>query len=474
VTLYWLIAGLAFQAAGAQAANTIVGAMPAMNAPPTRIAWIDSDPSAHVICALASPLRWECSETPDRPHALVVLIADDGVIAVPVGPAWDRGSSAIKRWGRLVVVTSGAVAAEELRGLKLTAWKPERSAYRTKATRFVPAEASSIDTVSLGDGAFWIAGDETDPDAFVRLDAVGIAAGRISVAELTDGPADARLFVAAGAPLEMVGVVESDRGASVDTADVELFEPLTSGLNAGDLRPEERPMIRVAQTRTNDAGAFAFERLCGGPFLVTAARGDTGRGATLVDDALSLVVVRLTPPSRVTGRVLRNREPVAGARVRFVPSAAALMASANPKELLAEEQTTGLDGRFSLPLPATPLGEIQIIGSDGASARVAASDPGRGREASVGDIVLPDHRHLTARLLDAPSCTLSAVGPLGGLGLTIVHATATANLHWFDLPEPGQWTLDAECGGRSRVIEPAIVYIPADGPDILIDVSIVR
>jgi hypothetical protein len=474
VTSLWLIAGFAFQVAGPQAASTVVGAVPAMSTPPTRIAWIDGDPSARVICAITSPVRWECSETPDRPHAIVVLFSDDGVIAVPVGAAWDGTASVIRRWGRLVIVTPGGVAAEELRGLKLSAWKPERSAYRTKVTRFVPAEASRIDTVSLGDGAFWIAGDETDPDAFVRLDADGIAAGRISVTELTDGPADARLFVAAAAPSEMVGVVESARGAAVDKADVELFESLSSGRNDGVLRLEERPMIRVAQTRTDDAGTFAFERLGGGPFLVTASRSDAGRGATLVDDAVSFVSVRLTPPSRVTGRVLRRGEPVAAARVRFVPSATALMVSRDPEELLAQEQATGLDGRFTLPLPAVPLGEMQIIGPDGASARVPVSGPGSEGETSVGDVVLPDNRHLTARLIDARPCTMSAIGPLGGLGLTIVHATDAANLHWFDLPEPGEWTLDAECGGRSRVLDPTIVNIPADGPDIVVDISIVR
>jgi hypothetical protein len=165
---------------------------------------------------------------------------------------------------------------------------------------------------------------------------------------------------------------------------------------------------------------------------------------------------------------------VAGARIRFVPDVTALLSSADATTLIAEERTTGIDGRFSFQLPPVTAGSIQIIGSDGTSTRIAVSRPDASGEIDMGDIALPDHRSLTARVMNSDGCVLAATGPLNGLGLTTVRASVSGVLHIFDIPEPGQWVLDADCGGRSRDVEPVLVEIAATGPPVTIDVRIVK
>ena len=51
---------------------------------------------------------------------------------------------------------------------------------------------------------------------------------------------------------------------------------------------------------------------------------------------------------------------------------------------------------------------------------------------------LPDPRTLTVRLIDPVSCTLTAAGPLGSLGLTVAQGSASGNEYRFDLPEAGE------------------------------------
>jgi len=76
--------------------------------------------------------------------------------------------------------------------------------------------------------------------------------------------------------------------------------------------------------------------------------------------------------------------------------------------------------------------------------------------------------------MSADACVLTAVGPVGGLGLTIVRASATGAVHSFDIPEPGQWYLGAQCGDRGYDVDPLIVEIAPTGPALIIDARIVK
>jgi len=209
---------------------------------------------------------------------------------------------------------------------------------------------------------------------------------------------------------------------------------------------------------------------------VTASHPTSGRATSVVRSVEDPLVIALTPPTFLTGRVLRATVPVAGARVRFVPQTSALLESDSPQDLVAEERTTGADGRFRLPLPPLHNGDVQIVAPGGSIVRLSLP-PARAAatldERSLGDITLPDPHRLTVRLLDADACQLTAAGPLGSLGLTIVRATPAANVHWFELPEAGEWALAADCAGTVHRLEPSIVRV-TNVHDMTIEARLVK
>jgi hypothetical protein len=87
---------------------------------------------------------------------------------------------------------------------------------------------------------------------------------------------------------------------------------------------------------------------------------------------------------------------------------------------------------------------------------------------NLGDVLVPDPRRVTVRLL-APACDLMAVGPLGTLGLTIVRASKGYGVYWLELPEPGMWAINAECAGATYALDPAVVAVPPEGPELTLD-----
>jgi hypothetical protein len=457
-------------------ASIVIGSIPPALTAPSRVIWIDGDPATPAVCRVVSPARWECEGVSDQSRGVVVIVGENGLAYQVAGAPGenDRPVGAIKLWGRAVVITPGAVSPDEARDLALTAWTPTRSRTRLQSKRFAVDKDTTIDIVRVaGTTTFWVAGGDTDPDAFLTVEGKAIGSTRVAIASLSDGPPDTPMYVPAAMPFSLDGRVQTSKGEDADGASVELFQPLPT--QAGDPATDlaSQSLVRAAATRSDQNGRFSFDRLSSGPFLISVLDGTRGRGTAVVR-SLEPVVIRLVAPARASGRVLRNRLPVAGARIRFVPDVTALLSSADATTLIAEERTTGIDGRFSFQLPPVTAGSIQIIGSDGTSTRIAVSRPDASGEIDMGDIALPDHRSLTARVMNSNGCVLTATGPLNGLGLTTIRASVSGVLHIFDIPEPGQWVLDADCGGRSRDVEPVLVEIAATGPPVTIDVRIVK
>ena len=499
-------------------AAIVVGSIPPALTAPSRVIWIDGDPATQAICRVTSPLRWECDGVSEQPalsgveapavsavagpapsavegpalsggegsRAVVVIVGENGVAyqlaGAPGKPGEpgkpgknDRPAGAIKLWGRAVVVTPGAVSPDDVRDVTLTAWTPARSRSRLQSKRFAADKDATIDIVRIaGTTTFWVAGGDTDPDAFVTVAGKAIGSTRVAMASLSDGPPDIPVYVPAAMPFSLDGRVQTSKGEDADGASVELFQLLpTRADDPSSTDLASQSLVRAAATRSDQNGRFSFDRLSTGPFLISVFDGTRGRGTAVVR-SFEPVVVRLVAPARVSGRVLRNRLPVAGARIRFVPDVTALLSSTDATTLVAEERTTGIDGRFSFQLPPVTAGAVQITGPDGTSTRIAVSRPDASGDMDLGDIALPDHRQLTARVMNADGCVLTATGPLNGLGLTTVRASVSGVLHIFDIPEAGQWALDAECDGRGRGVEPVLVEIAATGPPATIDVRIVK
>lgn len=450
------------------------GTVPVSLRAPSRVVWIGADAAPDVVCALTSVSRWRCDGASETSRGLVLIVGDEELAYEAIGVSADRLGAVVKKWGRLVVVTEGAVATEDLRSVALSVWAPERPAHRTQTNRLVPARESDVEVVRLANGIFWIAGNAMAADAFVRLDGPALGSQQFAAAALMDGPPDVPYYIQAAAPVTLDGRVRSNRGADVAGAEIELYALVPTTRDDSSEPFTARPMVRQATTRSGTDGDFAFERLASGPLLVTVIHSTFGRGTTVVTSLGEPAVVSLVPPVVATGRVIRSQVPLVGAKVRFVPAQAALIGSRDPKDLLAEEGTTGSDGRFTLPLPPLRTGEVQIVAADGASVRVGLTGSATSPEIRLGDIVVPNPRRLTVRLIDSTACRLSAVGPLGTLGLTVLNATSAGNVHWFEVPESGQWALFAECGAKSYAVEPMMVDVPSSGPDPVVDVRLVK
>jgi hypothetical protein len=141
--------------------------------------------------------------------------------------------------------------------------------------------------------------------------------------------------------------------------------------------------------------------------------------------------------------------------------------------LIADETSSGDDGLFALRLPPSHSGQIQIIALDGISTRISLPPSAKPDAAiSLGDVSLPELRRVTIRLASPLACQLTAVGPLGRTGMTIVQAVAGVGVHWLAVPEAGEWALSALCDGVRRAVVPLVIVVPADGGEIIIDAAI--
>jgi len=455
-------------------AAQIAGVVPEALVAPSRVMWIDRDPLRHPICRLVMPRGWSCEGDFDPAHGLVVLVGEDGVAYQRVGRG-DGAPTTVARWGRQLVITPGSVAREDLRELRIAAWTTARSRVRPQTARLTAAKNTSIDVVRLAETVFWIAGRDLDPDSFLTLEGAAIASTRVSIAGLADGPPETPFYVSVEMPFSLEGRVQTAKGDDVDGADVELYQLLPGLRDDPSVDLASQSLIRTAATQSDQDGRFSFPRLSSGPFLVAVLDRTRGRGIAIVRSLGEAVIIRLVPPIAATGRVLRNRLPVGGARVRFVPDAGALVASTDATTLVAEDRITAEDGRFTFQLPPVMKGSLQIIGPDGTSIRIPVSRPSAKSQVDVGDVSLPDHRHVTLRIMNADGCVIWATGPLEGIGLTTVGATAAAPAYYaLDIPEPGTWALDAECGDRGYSVEPPVIEIRQSPMARTIDARIIR
>lgn len=382
------------------------------------------------------------------------------------------------QWGRLVRVEAGSAGTNELHDLTLSPWTPERSAVRAKLRKFRALRDGSVRVLKLSPTVFWVTGAATvDPDAFIALAGPDIGAVHVAIPRLLQDASENPHVIQAPMRQSIIGRIRNV-GGEVVPASVEVLRPLRSDSE----RPNAAtPVIAVAAGAADANGLFVFDGIVEPPLLVAAASPVDGRGSVWVMNAGQPVVVDLMPPLRVRGRVLRNRVPFAGARVRFVPNSQAWASSVDPAAHLTDESVSAADGLFEIVLPEQATGELQIVAADGAVARVPILDAlNRTRTIELGDVAVPDPRRIIVRLLEplqSPPCDLLAIGPLGSLGMQTVRASSAVNVFTLDLPESGQWTFSAECGGRIQPVTPMITIVQpgASGSGVpAIDVRLAR
>jgi hypothetical protein len=449
--------------------SLISGVIPPGVENPLRVVWIDGGEQTAVACAAAAS-TWSCAGPTTQP-GIVAIIGQDALAFVAVGSTGIEPAQT-RTWGRLLVLTPSAADPAALADVTLAPRAPARSPHRPRTTRFMPATQPGVDVVRLSDAAFWVAGDDGDRDAFVEIAGSRIATTRISVAVLRSDAPEAGALVSVTAAVPLRGRVTDTRGAPVGDVVVELFEPLPAlSPDATGTFDETSSVIRTAAATADGDGLFVFDRVAGGPFLVVVADPRRGRGTVVARSAADDVAVKVKPPPVAVGRVLRGGVPVAGARVRFIPAQTTLTLSSDPRDVLADEASSDHDGRFDVPLPPGVAGVVQITSADGAVARVG-TPPVDQQRLELGDVPLPVPRRVLVRLLDAVPCELTATGPIGSLGLTTVTATPMGGVYELLVPEPGDWALAAQCGGRDRTVAPMLVSVPTSGGDVSVDVRL--
>ncbi|HYM21930.1 MAG TPA: hypothetical protein VEU08_01925, partial [Vicinamibacterales bacterium] len=110
--------------------------------------------------------------------------------------------------------------------------------------------------------------------------------------------------------------------------------------------------------------------------------------------------------------------------------------------------------------------ELLVVTTGGAAVRVPipyTSGP-RDAEVTLGDISIADPIRVVVRLLEPiqlQPCDIIAIGPIARLGMSVVRAASLMNVYTLELPEPGQWSFSADCGGQSRTLVPIVATIPA-------------
>lgn len=465
---------LATACAASQDLGTLLsGAIPRSLDSPARVTWIAADEQEPPVeCYLRQPSAWAC-QSPHSRGVVVIVGAQEGVAAIPVGLAAGVSTPVVTKWGRVVRLTAGGVPKEDLHDVKVSAWRPLRPASRLLTQRFAAAEEPGITVLRLSDEVFWIAGNAVDPDAYLRIDGPALASSRLAVAGIQDGQPEFSVFADVSPPVSIRGQVVDEHGQDVENAVVELWAPLRPGEDPREEKDAGRVLLRWAAVRSDTQGRFDFPRMAPGQYEIAAIHTSAGRGTATVSSLAEPVLLKLKTPAVATGRVLRHGLAVGAARVRFVPDATALSESTDPAMHLSDEASTDTEGRFLLPLPPVKRGAVQVNAPDGSVVRVSLPATPGSSSVSLGDIALPDKRTVILRLMDPRACEVTAAGPLGQIGLTMVRATReSAGIFQLQVPEAGTWILDVQCEGRAYNVEPPAVVVPADGPDVTVDIRL--
>jgi hypothetical protein len=457
---------------GATVPTVPAGIAPASVGTLQQVLWTNLDttdsPAALRPCVVEARSVWRCPAIAPGQRGAALLIGTAGATVTSSGTAVALPPAG--EWGRLLRIVPGGAPVEAVHDAQISAWMPERSEVRRDSRRFAPVEAPGVSVVFLSPAVAWISGGAVDPDAYLSVDAPEFASVRLPLADIASGAPDAEVFVPADLPNELAGRVETKAGTPIDDASVEIYESTVTAVDSA-APLAERPLVRRASTTTAADGTFAFRRLDAGRYYLTVFDATNGKAAQEVRSLGPPVVIRLRAPQHLRGRVLRRNVPVAGARVRFIPDEAAFRASADPMAYVGQETQSGTDGRFTLALPENTNGSVQILLAD-RSVALRRPIPNISRDdIELGDVVLPDPRAVTLRLLNGEDeCAIIAVGPLSGAGLSEVRQTGIAALYWFEFPEAGEWALSAACGEDNYSVKPPVITVPASGPTPTVEV----
>jgi len=443
---------------------------------PGRILWLPArmapDDRRHE-CVLMAAARWSCPSVPAGESGVVVISGDGAIGYVVLGPG-GAAQDGRAEWGRLVRIEPGGIAPESLGDLRISSWTIDRPASRPNTQKLDVIPDTTLQVIKVSDTSFWISGPFPSTDAFLRLDGSAVARHDTTMLTVASGPPDIPFVIDATNGVSITGRVEAQSGEPVEGAFLELFARAPAG-NDGPVDEKalaKAPVVRLATVVADGEGRFEFSGLENGTYQIAATAFSRGRLARWTTTAGPPLVMTLEPPATATGRVVRQKLPAPGVTVRFVPASTAWRNSSDPSAHLTSDVITDQSGRFTLALPPQPSGDVQFMAPDGASTRVTLPALSNLSAVTLGDVALPEPIAIEVRA-DVAGCRMTAIGPAGALGFAVVPGRAASTLYQFDLPEPGQWFLDAECSGQHVSIQPPAIQVKSTSSLAFFDVRIV-
>jgi hypothetical protein len=422
-------------------------------------------------CAPMERSGWECIGVPAERSGVLLVRAEPLIFGVATGGAAVAPVETIEmrrvEWGRLVEIVSRSTSDGGMPRVEVAFLKPRESAWRRASTRVLLTADPAVTAWPLTPLSFWVAGRGPAPAGVLEIKGSGIATTRIPVGLLDQGSAEIPFVINVSDPIEVRGRVETATGTKAPATVItvsEVLEDDEQGSVPADPRRERAERLRaLTEVTADEDGRFTVPGLGSETYEMLAVHGAFGRTVVrLVPDGRP-VVLRLSPPREVRGRVVRRGQLLAGVPVRAVPDLALIGSSRDPTAFIMPDGITGPDGRFAVALPPQGATELRIGREDLGMIRIRLQPV---KElplvTDVGDVELAGQVRLTVTVPGADGCDLHAAGPMETSGMSVVDAVQRSpGMRELLLPEAGKWLLTLTCGNREVMLDPPAVDIPA-------------
>ena len=338
--------------------------------------------------------------------------------------------------------------------------------------RLTHAPDDRVTVDRLGPDAFWICGEAEPDDGVIHVEGEQVATTDLEYDGWHHGPPELPHEVMLDPAVPVTGRVEGANWKPAPGAVIVVSRVLPPGPR--DDQAGSPPPQYVAEAVSGDDGAFEVPGLREGVYEFAALHPTLGRATKAVDLDGRPVVIRLAPVRRVRGRVLRDRQPAPGVVVGLAPDLRSYFSGADPMDLVSFSALTDDAGRFDVSVPPAGMAVLRIGTNDTGVVRVPLGPVDQLPAVSdLGDIELPSPVRLVVEVEGGRGCALSAAGPFGSSGLTVVQSVPDADgRHVFRLPEPGRWVLSLTCGGKDVPVVPPLVAVPSGEPEVYARVAV--
>jgi hypothetical protein len=261
---------------------------------------------------------------------------------------------------------------------------------------------------------------------------------------------------------EIAGRVVTGDGRAIPRVTVTVSEFVNDDGGVAQSADGSRFRRRVDEVVTDDEGLFVVDGLEQRDYEWLAVHPVLGR-ARIVGRPVSPMHLTLSAERTVVGRVTSRGVPVAGVPVMILPVLEGLAASADPLERIGQESRSDATGRFVLAVPSRAGGDVRIGSNATGIVRLRFGAAGGRATIDLGDVELPDRALVRVELDRHDDCDISAVGPLGHVGMQIVGAIREdAGIWRIEPPDHGRWSLVVTCSGNVVAVEPATFELKPD------------